>query len=113
MMESNKGHIVSIASMASQCGIPKLVDYCASKYAVVGFDEALQMELEVGNRAVRRDALRTRFPMRHRSNIAATLQRNVTISVQSGVDQTTMMQRELGISVIKEQENPIRSAASS
>ncbi|XP_034935981.1 short-chain dehydrogenase/reductase family 16C member 6 [Chelonus insularis] len=46
MMEKNKGHIVSIASLAGHCGVPKLVDYCASKFAAVGFDEALRMELE-------------------------------------------------------------------
>ncbi|XP_015600662.1 short-chain dehydrogenase/reductase family 16C member 6 [Cephus cinctus] len=46
MMEDNKGHIVSIASLAGYVGIPKLVDYCASKFAAVGFDEALRMELE-------------------------------------------------------------------
>ncbi|XP_014480778.1 PREDICTED: short-chain dehydrogenase/reductase family 16C member 6-like [Dinoponera quadriceps] len=46
MMESNKGHIVSIASLAGHCGVPKLVDYCASKFAAVGFDEALRIELE-------------------------------------------------------------------
>lgn len=47
MMEDDKGHIVSIASLAGHVGIPKLVDYCASKFAAVGFDEALRMELEV------------------------------------------------------------------
>lgn len=46
MMAANKGHIVSIASLAGHVGIPKLVDYCASKFAAVGFDEALRMELE-------------------------------------------------------------------
>ncbi|XP_012057065.1 PREDICTED: short-chain dehydrogenase/reductase family 16C member 6-like [Atta cephalotes] len=46
MLESNKGHIVSVASLAGQCGIPKLIDYCASKFAAMGFDEALRMELE-------------------------------------------------------------------
>ncbi|KAL7288785.1 hypothetical protein TKK_0016764 [Trichogramma kaykai] len=45
MMKENKGHIVSIASLAGQVGCPKLVDYCASKFAAVGFDEALRMEL--------------------------------------------------------------------
>lgn len=49
MMEDNKGHIVSIASLAGHVGIPKLVDYCASKFAAVGFDEALRMELEADN----------------------------------------------------------------
>ncbi|XP_047365714.1 short-chain dehydrogenase/reductase family 16C member 6-like [Vespa velutina] len=46
MMEINKGHIVSIASMAGYVGIPKLVDYCTSKHAAVGFDEALRIELK-------------------------------------------------------------------
>ncbi|XP_072751945.1 short-chain dehydrogenase/reductase family 16C member 6-like isoform X2 [Anoplolepis gracilipes] len=46
MLESNKGHIVSVASLAGQCGVPKLVDYCTSKFAAMGFDEALRMELE-------------------------------------------------------------------
>jgi len=47
MLENNKGHIVSVASMAGQCGIPKLVDYCTSKFAALGLDEALRMEFEV------------------------------------------------------------------
>lgn len=47
MLENNKGHIVSVASLAGVCGVAKLVDYCASKFAAVGFDEALRMELEV------------------------------------------------------------------
>ena len=47
MMKVNKGHIISIASLAGQVGVPKLVDYCASKFAAVGFDEALRMELDV------------------------------------------------------------------
>ncbi|KAF7405598.1 hypothetical protein HZH68_004967 [Vespula germanica] len=45
IIESNKGHIVSIASVAGHIGFPKAVEYCTSKYAVVGFNEALQMEL--------------------------------------------------------------------
>ncbi|KAI8439537.1 hypothetical protein MSG28_013284 [Choristoneura fumiferana] len=47
MIEQNDGHIVTIASMAGQVGIAKLVDYCASKSAACGFDEALRLELEV------------------------------------------------------------------
>lgn len=46
MIENNKGHIVTIASMAGFVGISKLVDYCASKHAALGFDEALRVELE-------------------------------------------------------------------
>jgi short-subunit dehydrogenase len=36
MMERNSGHLVTIASAAATCGIPKLSDYCASKWAVFG-----------------------------------------------------------------------------
>lgn len=46
MIENNRGHIVTIASMAGFVGVSKLVDYCASKHAALGFDEALRVELE-------------------------------------------------------------------
>ncbi|XP_049875708.1 estradiol 17-beta-dehydrogenase 11-like [Pectinophora gossypiella] len=46
MIEHDEGHIVTIASMAGQVGVAKLVDYCASKSAACGFDEALKIELE-------------------------------------------------------------------
>lgn len=46
MLKNNKGHIVTVASMAGYVGISRLVDYCASKHAAVGFDEALRVELE-------------------------------------------------------------------
>ncbi|KAJ0174587.1 hypothetical protein K1T71_009695 [Dendrolimus kikuchii] len=47
MIERNDGHIVTIASMAGYVGVAKLVDYCSSKAAACGFDEALRLELEV------------------------------------------------------------------
>ncbi|KAG5886616.1 hypothetical protein JTB14_037392 [Gonioctena quinquepunctata] len=46
MIEKDRGHIITIASMAGHIGVPKLVDYCSSKFAAVGFDEALKIELE-------------------------------------------------------------------
>lgn len=46
MLRLNHGHIVTIASLAGHVGISKLVDYCSSKFAAVGFDEALRLELE-------------------------------------------------------------------
>ncbi|GFT73256.1 hypothetical protein NPIL_603871 [Nephila pilipes] len=45
MMSENKGHIVSIASLAGLCGTVRLTDYCASKFAAVGFEESLRLEL--------------------------------------------------------------------
>ncbi|XP_036329243.1 estradiol 17-beta-dehydrogenase 11-like [Rhagoletis pomonella] len=47
MIEQQRGHIATIASLAGHVGITKLVDYCASKFAAVGFDEALRLELDV------------------------------------------------------------------
>lgn len=45
MMERNHGHIVTIASLAGYIGVNKLVDYCSTKFAAVGFDDALKSEL--------------------------------------------------------------------
>lgn len=46
MIEKNKGHIVSIASAAGLLGQPFMTDYCASKFAAVGMQEALRIELK-------------------------------------------------------------------
>jgi len=46
MVERNRGHIVSIASASGLIGVAKLGDYAASKWAVVGFDESLRVELK-------------------------------------------------------------------
>lgn len=45
MMSANHGHIVSIASLAGLGGVCRLTDYCGSKFAAVGFQEALAMEM--------------------------------------------------------------------
>ena len=45
MMKQNHGHIAFIASVAGLVGGPRLVDYCASKFGTVGFEEALRYEL--------------------------------------------------------------------
>ena len=45
MLARNRGHVVTIASAAGIVGTSRLVDYCASKHAAVGFDEALRLEL--------------------------------------------------------------------
>lgn len=46
MVERNQGHIVNIASAAGLIGTAQLTDYSASKWALVGFDEALRLELK-------------------------------------------------------------------
>jgi len=45
MMKDGHGHIVTIASTAGLIGVNRLVDYCASKYAAIGINEAMQNEL--------------------------------------------------------------------
>ena len=45
MIERKKGKIVNIASMAAKIGAPLLAHYSASKFAVVGFTQAIAKEL--------------------------------------------------------------------
>ncbi len=45
MLRQQAGHIVTVASAAGVIGVNRLVDYCTSKWAAVGFDESLRMEL--------------------------------------------------------------------
>ncbi|NP_001161646.1 retinol dehydrogenase 10-like protein [Saccoglossus kowalevskii] len=44
MIAKNHGHIVTISSMAGTGGTAGMVEYCASKFASVGFHEALYCE---------------------------------------------------------------------
>lgn len=53
MLQSNNGHIVTIASLAGIFGSPGLTDYNASKFGAVGFDEALRLELKKLNSKVK------------------------------------------------------------
>ncbi len=45
MIQANRGHIVTMASAAGIVGVSRMVDYCTSKFAAFGFDEALRMEI--------------------------------------------------------------------
>lgn len=45
MLESNEGVIVNVSSIFGLAGTPNHADYCASKFAVRGFTEALMVEL--------------------------------------------------------------------
>ena len=46
MLARGKWHIVTVASVAGLAGTSRLSDYCASKFAAVGFDESLRVELK-------------------------------------------------------------------
>jgi len=47
MIKNRSGHVVNIASLAGHAGTNKLVDYCSSKFAAVGLDEAFRVEMAV------------------------------------------------------------------
>ncbi len=53
MITQNSGHVVTIASAAGLMGTAKLTDYTASKYAAIGFDESLRLELRRQNISIR------------------------------------------------------------
>ncbi|XP_041878497.1 epidermal retinol dehydrogenase 2 [Corvus kubaryi] len=55
MIAANHGHLVSIASSAGLCGVSQLSDYCASKFAAVGFAESIDMEM----RTLRKTGVKT------------------------------------------------------
>ena len=46
MQQRGSGRIVNISSIGGVIGVPHLVPYCASKFALTGFSEALGMELK-------------------------------------------------------------------
>ncbi len=49
MLERNKGHIVNVASLGGSIAIPYLASYCASKFGLLGFSQALYHELHKTN----------------------------------------------------------------
>jgi all-trans-retinol dehydrogenase (NAD+) len=53
MIERGHGHLVTIASAAGLIGVARLSDYCATKWAAVGLDESLRVELKKKAPAIR------------------------------------------------------------
>lgn len=54
MTARGRGHVVNIASAAGLQAIPRLAPYCATKFAVVGFSDALRLEMKkYGHRGVK------------------------------------------------------------
>lgn len=49
MLESGEGHVVNVASAGGLLAIPNLSAYCASKFGVVGFSDALRQEAKCHN----------------------------------------------------------------
>jgi short-subunit dehydrogenase len=64
MIEKNSGHIVNVASVAANFGLPGIASYCASKFAMLGFSEGLRHELaetDIGITVVSPIMVRTEF----------------------------------------------------
>ncbi|XP_074806669.1 estradiol 17-beta-dehydrogenase 11 isoform X2 [Natator depressus] len=55
MMKNNRGHIVTVASVAGHLVASFMVTYCSSKFAAVGFHKALTQELS----ALGKDGIKT------------------------------------------------------
>ena len=53
MARKGSGHIINIASAAGMLSNPQMSVYCASKWAVSGWSEALRMELELSRTGVK------------------------------------------------------------
>jgi len=76
MIDRGSGHLVNVASAAGLIGSPRETDYAASKFAAVGFNEALRLELKRSAPGVRTTVMcpfyidtgmfagvKTRFPL--------------------------------------------------
>ena len=48
-LKQNHGHIVNVASVGGSFGVPGIVSYCATKFAMLGFSEGLHHELHDTN----------------------------------------------------------------
>ncbi|XP_014679342.1 PREDICTED: epidermal retinol dehydrogenase 2-like [Priapulus caudatus] len=55
MLRRNHGHLVTVASSAGLTGGPKVADYCASKFAAIGFHQSVALEI----RAMESDVVTT------------------------------------------------------
>ena len=64
MLKKESGHIVNVASVAANFGLPGIASYCASKFAILGFSEGLKHELKdtgIGITVVSPIMVRTNF----------------------------------------------------
>jgi NAD(P)-dependent dehydrogenase (short-subunit alcohol dehydrogenase family) len=45
MVKRRNGHIINIASLAGENSVPSIATYCATKHGVIGYTDAVRMEL--------------------------------------------------------------------
>lgn len=68
MLKLNRGMIINVSSILGKAGIANWGAYCASKFGVIGFTEALAKELELNSKGIQVFAVcpgRTNTPMQH------------------------------------------------
>ncbi|XP_054266342.1 estradiol 17-beta-dehydrogenase 11-like isoform X1 [Macrosteles quadrilineatus] len=58
MVAKNHGHVVALSSMCGVMGIPNVVPYCASKFAVRGLMEALYEEMRASDNTTRKSQIK-------------------------------------------------------
>ncbi|KAI5713219.1 hypothetical protein M8J75_014620 [Diaphorina citri] len=58
MIERNHGHVVALSSMCGVLGLPNVVPYCSSKFAVRGMMESLYEELRINDTASKKSQIK-------------------------------------------------------
>lgn len=98
MLDQGSGKIINVSSIAGKKGYGNLAHYCASKFAVIGFTQALAMELADKNITVNAicpgvvgtamwDMLRVEFAQSGETK-AESYERNVKAFIPQGMPQT-------------------------
>jgi short-subunit dehydrogenase len=99
LRSADEAHIVNISSVFGLLGAPMYTGYCASKYAVRGFTEALRVELRrstVGVTSVHPGAVRTGIARATRSSDSAMKRRGGQHIERWGIDPTRAAQQIIG-----------------
>jgi short-subunit dehydrogenase len=81
LIERGEGHIVNVSSVFGLLAVPTQSAYCAAKFAVRGFTEALRTELEIARCGV---SCTTVFPGGVRTNIARRARVEESIAAAAG-----------------------------
>lgn len=58
MIQRNHGHVVALSSMCGVLGLPNVVPYCSSKFAVRGMMESLYEELRLNDTATKKSQIK-------------------------------------------------------
>ncbi|MGE2736725.1 SDR family NAD(P)-dependent oxidoreductase [Mycolicibacterium vaccae] len=83
LIASGDGHVVNISSVFGLLGIPGQASYCAAKFAVRGFTEALAQEMTMAGHPVKVTCV-------HPGGIKTAIARNMTAA--EGLDPTELAQ---------------------